>query len=336
MPLPKTLSTTPDLALTSQWTAAHVAAIADTLVAHIPVITASDARAIVPGVDLWDSWPLQLENGANAVVAGGALWFMLSAPALPDPNDRHGQARIRLLLERDGAWIDCGNALPDGLSPGSREWAGSALYEPASGKVTLYFTAAGYRGEAPQSFAQRLFETVGQLDLSGETPRISHWSAPTESVAADGLDYVIGQPDGMAHPASSKASATPPISAIRQMVKPICCLPDHWHAQIMPLTAASALPGAMETVGQLLPPLVEADGLNNELERPHMISARWALFSSSGPPNAACLRQTRPMAPTAFTAWSPIACLAPIARSTAQDWWRLIRRKNRCKAIAGG
>ncbi|MFX7902591.1 glycoside hydrolase family 68 protein, partial [Acinetobacter baumannii] len=95
--------------------------------------------------------------------------------------ERHAHARIRLLSCRDEQWLDHGHALPDGLCPGSREWAGSAVLDSDGQTVTLWFTAAGYRGQAALSFEQRLFVTRGILGEAG----ITGWSEPRELLQAD-------------------------------------------------------------------------------------------------------------------------------------------------------
>jgi levansucrase len=171
----------------TRWAAEAVARIADASIPAIPVIGASEVRPLVPGFDLWDSWPVQTRDGRNADLDGTTLWMMLSSRMLPDPALRHGEARIRLIAQIGNDWIDCGNALPDGLAPGAREWAGSTILDDDGRTVTLYFTATGRPGE-PLSFEQRLFETTGSLRADNRA--IEGWSAPVEIVASDGDHYV--------------------------------------------------------------------------------------------------------------------------------------------------
>ena len=109
----------------------------------LPAITAVDVAPILPGIDLWDCWPLAHEDGHSVVREGRALWFFLSAPVLPDPVERHGMARIRLLSHGADGWRDHGAALPDALNPGTREWAGCAVLSDDGVTVTLYYTVAG-------------------------------------------------------------------------------------------------------------------------------------------------------------------------------------------------
>ena len=141
--------------VTSCWTSDDVQRIDATSVSYAPIIPAQ--RRIIETLDLWDYWPVQRIDGNSAEIAGGTLFIALSAPILPDPDARHALARMRLLHRVGADWRDLGPVLPDGLSPGSREWSGSAILSPDGGTITLYYTVAGVRGELETSFAQRLF-----------------------------------------------------------------------------------------------------------------------------------------------------------------------------------
>ncbi len=258
---------------TSQWCATHVAAIGDISANTIPLVDAAIARPLCAGLDLWDMWPLQLADGATARFDGWTLWMILSAPLLPDPDERHHIARIRLFAQRAGEWHDCGNALPDGFNPGSREWAGSALFDPESGRVTLFYTVAGYAGETPRSYAQRLFQTSGTLHFSEGAARIDGWSAPAESFRSDNDRYVLvdqaeGKPGfikGFRDPAHFRdprdgADYLLFTASLKQSQ-------SAWNGAI----GIARANGASLREWTLLPPLLAADGLNNEQERPHVI-----------------------------------------------------------------
>ncbi len=251
--------------MTSIWKRAAVARIAVTPQQQLPIV--GPCSRTVPGFDLWDFWPLQQPDGQVAMIDGGELWFSLSAPAEGAPVLRHGRARLRLLRRAGGNWHDLGNALPDGLSPGSREWSGSAILDPRQGYVNLYFTAAGRRGEAQPTYRQRIFETRGLLAPNG---RITGWSLPDEAVVADGGDYVVtDQADGM-------------IGTIKAFRDPSWFRDPADGSEYLLFSASlaqsvSAFNGAVGIAGRtagawcLRPPLIHADDLNNELERPHIV-----------------------------------------------------------------
>ncbi|GGI73944.1 levansucrase [Polymorphobacter multimanifer] len=264
--------------MTTHWTATALAQLATSQWPQAPLISAADIdEPIVPGHWLWDFWPAQLEDGSVAEVEGGALWFALSAPHSVDPLERHRVARIRLLHKGPGGWHDLGLAMPDGWSPGSREWSGSAVLRGR--ELTLWFTAAGRRGETTPSFEQRLFEAKARVEPG---PRLEEWSPATELVASDGTMYDLAQ------------AATGSVGTIKAFRDP-AWFRDPADGKAWLLFTGSAagsrhthngVIGIAEQVGsawRLLPPLVSADGVNNELERPHLvvIGGRYHLFWST-------------------------------------------------------
>ncbi len=268
--------------MTTAWTLEQVGRIVDAALPALPVIAAADVRPVIPGLDLWDLWPVQEADGRVAAIAGGALWFALSAPAVGDPIDRHAIARLRLLHHAAGQWHDLGNALPDGLSPGSREWSGSAIVDAGHRAITLFFTAAGRRGEAAVSFEQRLFQTRAPLAADGRPGR---WSRPRQSVASDGHSYIIAN-QAKGAPGTIKAFRDPgyfrdPADGVAYLL-----FAASLAASASAFNGAIGVARAYDAAGdvwQLLPPLVTADGINNELERPHVIlrDGRYYLFWST-------------------------------------------------------
>ena len=259
--------------MTTIWSSAEVAAIADMPIPTLPPIDAAAVAPVIPGFDLWDYWPVQEAYGRTASIAGGALHMLLSAQVLPDPEQRHAVARIRLMHQTAAGWRDLGNLLPDGLAPGSREWSGSAIVSPAHDRVTLYFTAAGQRGEAALSFDQRLFECAASLSVRDGVPVLGEWTTPLESVVADGIVYARDMTGGGAV-GTIKAFRDPawfrdPADEIAYLV---------FAASLA--QSSSAWNGAVGLARRegdrwyLCPPAISADGLNNELERPHIVYHR--------------------------------------------------------------
>jgi levansucrase len=254
----------------SRWTATHIAEIARQPLPEAPLIAAADVVPIQPGYDLWDVWPLQHPDGSVAEIAGGQLWMILSAPQMDDPGLRHDLARTRLLLRRDGLWQDCGTLFPDDLNPGSREWSGAARYHALSNQVIAYFTAAGRRGAGERSFEQRLFQTSGQLDLTETLPRITGWTKPKPLAVNDGAHYVdlavdqgvpgnirgFRDPYWLRDPADGHEYVLFTGSQARS---------THTHNGVIGLARAAA-----DSFG-LLPPIISADSVCNELERPHVV-----------------------------------------------------------------
>ncbi len=275
----------------SRWTADHVRAIDAAALPAAPLIDAGDASPILPALDLWDIWPIQAADGSVAAVQGGTLWMILSAPRLSDPNHRHDVARIRLLHKLDGDWRDCGPLFPDDFNPAQREWSGSAIIE--RDMVTVYFTGAGRPGTPAPDFEQRLFHTHGTLDLTGPAPRIRNWTPAIETVVNDARHYI-------------DVRANPGVPGLINGFRDPCWFRDPADGALVLLFAGSRAGAQSRYCGavgvavatghgfELCPPLIDADGLANELERPHMIfrdgcyylfwSTQSSVFAPDAPP----------------------------------------------------
>jgi levansucrase len=270
----------------SEWTAAHLAGIESVARPEAPLILALEAQPLLPEYDLWDLWPLQNPDGSIAAIAGGELWMVLSAPRLDNPNHRHDVARTRLLFRRDETWQDCGLLFPDDLNPGSREWSGSARFDKAHNSVTAFFTAAGRRGASVRNFEQRLFQSTGMLDVSGDLPRIVEWSPATSLVENDGKRYVdvridqgtLGNIKGFRDP----YWLHDPVAGEDYFVF-TASQPNSVYSHNGVIGLARALPNGEGAAFELLPPIISADGVCNEMERPHFVikDGLYYLFWSS-------------------------------------------------------
>ena len=266
--------------MTSLWLPRHLAQIEDDQGWQAPLITAADVEPMIGSLDLWDMWPLALPDGSPARISGGELWMVLSAPRLEDPDQRHDHARIRLLLHRDTQWIDCGNLLPDGFAPGTREWSGSAIYDQATRIVTLFFTAAGRQGDPSRRFEQRLFQTRGHLTLYGELPAVIDWTPPVESVTSDGVFYVRTDM-APAQPGLIKGFRDPgyfrdPLDGGQYLLftGSLQGSRQRYNGVIGLARCTSDDP----TEWTLLPPMLSADGVCNEMERPHLLCRNGAYY----------------------------------------------------------
>lgn len=277
----------------SDWTADHVAGIGRKPLPYAGIITDEQARPILPGFDLWDMWPVQTLDGKTAQIAGGIMWLTLCAPVMGDPIHRHMHARIRLIHQVGDHWHDLGSALDQGLCPGNREWSGSAILDEA-GRVTLFFTAAGIAG-SEGGWQQRLFQASAALHSGGATPGLSDWSQPLESVKSDADIYVdANQAEG--EPGKIKAFRDPGFFRDPADGSSYLLFAGSLGRSANSHNGCIGLARASETGlshWQLLPPLVCADGLNNELERPHIIvqnghyylfwSTQSSVFAPDGP-----------------------------------------------------
>lgn len=233
---------------------------------ELPIIQAQDAPPIMPKLDLWDSWPLQREDGSTVEIDGAQYWFFLSSEHFDDPGRRHLHARIRLLRFKDGQWTDLGNALDEGLTPASAEWAGSCVLHDDGRSIELFFTANGRKG-VELSFEQRIFASSGEL-VAGKGP--GNWQAARELFKADGRLFM---------PADKAEGAPGAIKAFRDPA----WFRDPADGRAYLLFTGSAgwsddphngLIGyaSRTTDGWALgEPLIHAVGVNNEMERPHIL-----------------------------------------------------------------
>jgi levansucrase len=213
-------------------------------------------------------WPVQEPSGSTCVVAGHELWMALSAPAVGHPEDRHDHARLRLFAKAGDGWRDLGPAFADGASPGSREWSGSAVRR-VDGTLSIFYTAAGARGEARWTFVQRVVEARAGLVAGGRRIRLDHRTPHREVLRSDGRTYL---------PADEVEGALGRIRAFRdpywfrdpadQREYLFVAASVPWRDRFM---GAVALAGAGSAGWSLRAPLVVADGVNHEIERPHAV-----------------------------------------------------------------
>lgn len=246
------------------WSPEIVAKLADAHFDQPAIIDAASATPMSPGLDVWDAWPLADPTGNPVPWRCGELWFALAVERADDPEERHHLARIHHFHRKGGAFKHIGLTLPETISPAARQWSGSARLE--NGVVTLFFTATGHKGDASLSYHQRLFLTRAPLQADGE---FGAWSKPVEFVQADGHFY---------RPANENKGQPGKIKAFRD--------PSHYRSRdgedyILFTGSSGTQPslhdgviGAARADGDgyaLLPPLITASGVNNELERPHIV-----------------------------------------------------------------
>lgn len=254
----------------SRWNAGDVAAIPSADWPAAPRITSSDVVPVVEGHGFWDAWPVQrLDGDVYRTGIGLELWMALGTPLFDDPDDRHGHARIHLIIRDGGIWRHVGPAMPDGFAPGSREWSGTATIDDDERKVTLYFTAAGRRGEAETTFEQRLFAADATLRQDDDV-RLTDWRDLRELVERD-PDHYMTTTGGTGRIGTIKAFRDPAYFRDPADGREYLLFAASAAGSEASHNGVIAVAVSQEGVWHLLPPLVTADGLNNELERPHLV-----------------------------------------------------------------
>lgn len=250
--------------MTSAWTADHLSALAIRGETLIPLVSAPDPSRLDPARLYWDMWPVQDRDGHRALLAGRAMWMALTAPDRGDPNLRHFEAKIHWIERVAGSWVDCGPVMPDRTVAYEREWAGSALLD--DGVVTLFFTAAGTSAQAG-GYQQELWSASAPL---GDDGWPQDWSQPAPLVTGYGPCYM---------PADAHEGEAGKIKAFRD---PAYFRDPADGAEYLAFTAslagsASAFNGAFGLARKgpsgwaLIPPAIHAEGVNNELERAHLV-----------------------------------------------------------------
>lgn len=251
--------------MTSAWTTDHVGRISPGAGSLIPVVEGADRSGLDPARLYWDMWPVQDAAGVPVMLAGRAMWMALTAPDRGDPALRHFEAKIHWIERCGEAWLDHGPVLPDFAVPYEREWAGSALLE--GGVVSLFFTAAGTAARAG-GYQQELWLSQARLGADGWP---ADWSFPAPLVTGYGPHYM---------PADAHEGEAGKIKAFRD---PAFFRDPADGARYIAFTASlagseSAYNGAfglarLTASGWVLTrPCLHAEGVNNELERAHLVS----------------------------------------------------------------
>jgi levansucrase len=316
-----------------RWTRQHLDRLAETAAMAVPDLGAGEQPRVMRDDDVWDPWPVQQTDGSPSVVGGRELWMALSAPATGHPEGRHDVARLRLLARDANGWEDLGPAFADGVTPGSREWSGSAVRR-ADGSVCVYYTAAGHRGEARPSYVQRVIEARPRVAAADGRIRLEGVGVHREVLRADGRTYL---------PADELEGTPGHIRAFRDP----SWFKDPADGREYLLVAASvparggfmgAVALAAEEGGRwsLLAPVLVADGINHELERPHVVvhDSRYHLFLATQrhafhPPGSAPTGLYGFVAPSLSGPYEPLNGSGLVIRnpSDAPDqayaWWVL-------------
>lgn len=264
----------------ARWSRRHLDRLVASRRTTAPLVDGCTPASLLPGTDLWDLWPVQELNGAPWVIEGRELWMALSAPAIGHPEGRHDVARLRLLARSGTAWSDLGPVFGERASPGSREWSGSAVRH-RDGTMSVYYTAVGRRGEATATYVQRVMEARCAVVDRGGQPRIEPIAEHRELVRPDGGTYLpADEIDGV--PGRIKAFRDPSYlqdpNDGREYLLIAASVP--WQRRFM---GAIALVARDRGRWSLHLPLLQAEGINHEIERPHIVvvESRYYLFFSA-------------------------------------------------------
>jgi levansucrase len=248
---------------------------------------------------IWDTWPLTNIQTQPLTFKGWKVIFSLTAPRNIPFGDRHWQARIGFFFSKTGTaadWQYGGPLFPPGFSKGSREWAGTAILT-GTNTVNAFYTASGRDngGINNTDFEQRLAMSKGTIhaDSNGvwftgfrdhriiaEPDGVQYQTQ--EQSASGGIIYAFRDPFVFRNPADHKVYAVFEGNTAGVAGDYVCQPRD-----LGPLPEGLVVPpdaknftgniGLMKatdntlTKWKLLPPLLSANCVNQQTERPHLV-----------------------------------------------------------------
>ncbi len=248
-----------------------------------------------PDLHLWDTWLLRERDGSIAEIGGCRVIFALTAPAALLPGKRHDVATIKYFHSTDGRNWTCGGPIfEEGAAFGSRQWAGSALYD--DGELYVFYTAAGSRGEDELTYTQRIAVGAG-----------GSIAATDDGVSIpDSFDHeILLEPDGEYYEREDQSRGMiytfrdpwffedPQTGETCLLFEANTPIPDpesedRFDADRGALDFNGSVGMAVSPLGdptewELDAPLLEGAGTNQELERPHVVvkDGSYYLFLSS-------------------------------------------------------
>ena len=274
-----------------------------------PVIN-TDFKIMSDTLFIWDTMPLRTLDGEVASIDGWSVIFTLAAPRRPkeftdangvydikaDWEDRHGNARIHYWYSKTSKdWIYGGRVMKEGVSPTSREWAGTPILLDTKGNIDLYYTCvtpgatvAKVRGKITTTRkkvtcshfneVKPLFEADGKYYQTEDQNPYFNFRDPSPFIdPVDGKLYMFfeGNVAGYrgTHKITEKEKGFLPTGHNEMGGSKYQC-------GCIGLAVAKDLSG---DEWELLPPLITATGVNDQTERPHYVYVdnKYYLFTIS-------------------------------------------------------
>ncbi|MEU3935237.1 glycoside hydrolase family 68 protein [Streptomyces sp. NPDC029044] len=267
-----------------------------------------DFPVMTDKVWVWDTWPLTKLNTRTATYKGWHVIFSLTAPRSVPFGDRHWHAKIGYFYSRDAkSWKYGGDLFPAGTSFGSREWAGSTAL--IGDKVQSFYTASGRDngGVDPSDALQRLAQATGKIHADKNRVWFSGFRDHRIIAEADGklyqtleqsqqgpIIYAFRDPFVFRDPRDRKVHLlfegnTGGTAGSYQCTKRDLGdlpagheVPEDSKYYTGNIGLATATGDSMEN-WKLQPPLLSANCVNQQTERPHLIirGGKYYLFTIS-------------------------------------------------------
>ena len=162
-----------------------------------PIVSA-DFPVMSDEVFIWDTMPLRSLDGTVVSVDGWSVIFTLTAQRnnnnseyldadgnydiTSDWNNRHGRAKICYWYSRTGKdWIFGGRVMAEGVSPTTREWAGTPILLNEDGEIDLYYTCV--------TPGATIAKVRGKVLTSEEGVTLAGFNEVKSLFSADGVYY---------------------------------------------------------------------------------------------------------------------------------------------------
>ncbi|RDI72077.1 glycoside hydrolase family 68 protein [Halopelagius longus] len=280
----------PSDASRAAWTRDHASELRRDESNVAPVIYPADER-VDDELHIWDTWFLRERGGEIAEIDGYRVIVALTASSDLLPGKRHDVATLRYFYSEDGENWETGGPVFEGEAFGSRQWAGSVLYD--DGDVYCYYTAAGRAREKELSYSQRIALAEGGRLTVGDGVSIDGPWEHSILLEPDGelyeteaqyrgMTYTFRDPWFFEDPASGETyllfEANTPVPEGSD-----ACGGDPAQQEFNGSVGIAHSPTGDPTDFELRPPLLDAVCVNQELERPHLVvrRGRYYLFVSS-------------------------------------------------------
>jgi levansucrase len=243
-----------------------------------------------PNLHIWDTWPLRDRQGEIVTVDGWQVCFSLTSPDDVAPGERHDIAEIRYFVSRNGReWTD-GGPLFGADVLGTRQWAGSALYD--GGELYCYYTAAGDEESEELTYTQRLAvghggsvdTTDGELSIEGPWEHDillepdGEWY---ETQAQSGeMTYTFRDPWFFEDPETGRTHL---VFESNTPAAPGDCNGETDQQAFNGCVGLAVSPSGDPLDWEFRPPIFDSVCVNQEIERPHVVvkDNQYYLFLSS-------------------------------------------------------
>jgi len=275
-------------------------------------IVSPDFPVMSEDVFIWDTMPLRSLDGTIVSVDGWSVIFTLTAQRnthnseyldaegnydiTSDWTNRHGRAKICFWYSRTGKdWIFGGRVMAEGVSPTTREWAGTPVLLNEEGDIDLYYTAV--------TPGATIVKVKGKVLTSDDGVTLTGFNEVKPLFSADGVIYqtesqnpywnfrdpspFIDQNDGklyMLFEGNVAGDSGTHVITKKEMGIVPPGYQDIGNAKdkvgCIGMAVAKDLSG---DEWETLPPLVTAVGVNDQTERPHFVfqDGKYYLFTIS-------------------------------------------------------